>query len=91
VAVGKEHTKSLDETLRPGDVIIEDLVGVLPDDDAVGSLEEDVVLGVSGGKLLLDLLVQVVGGVFRFPVAVWELECIHESAVNNNVMSIAFD
>ena len=49
---------------------------VLIEDGAGGGLEEDVGEGVAFGDLLLDLGLQVVGGVFGFPEAVDEGEVI---------------
>ena len=89
--VGKEYAQTFYETSRLGDVFIEDLSGILPDDDALRSLEEDIVLGVSGGELLLDFLLQVVAGVLRLPLAMRKLEIIHQSAINADGVAIAFE
>ena len=81
VAVVEEKVEDFDQVLGPGDVAVEGDAVVLIEDGAVGGLEEDVGQRVSCGYFGFDFLLQVVGGVLRFPKAVGKSEGIDECSV----------
>ena len=95
LAVLKEELEDFDEVFGFGEVAVEGdavvlvgdavvLVGdavVLVEDGAVGGLEEDIGEGVAFGYFGLDLLLQVVGGVFGLPEAMDEGEFVDQCAV----------
>jgi hypothetical protein len=75
-----------------GYVYVENRPAVLPEDCAFRRLEDDVVLRIACGELLLYLFAEIVLTVFGFPKAMREPEFIDERAVNTQrVSAIPFD
>ena len=60
--VFKELFENFDERDWLGDVFVENGSAVLQEDRALGRLEDDVVLRVTGGDFLLYFLSEIVGG-----------------------------
>src|ERR1700720_2129580 len=90
--VFKEPLKDFHEYDWFGDVLIEGDPAVLPEDCALGRLEDDVILRIAGGELLLYLFAKIVVTVFGFPESMREPELIDERAVHTERMAVvAFD
>ena len=83
--IGEEDFEGVDELFGLGDILVEIFPAILVDDGPVGGLKEDVVTGVAGVEFLLNLLFQVVVGVLGLPVAVGQLEVVHQGAVHAEV------
>ena len=79
--VAEELGDQIGELGRVGHVGGEDALAVLVEDGGGGVLEDDVVEGIAGLALLLDLGFEVVGGVLGLPVAADEVHGILEGAI----------
>ncbi len=64
-----------------------DLFAVLVEDGRGCVFEDRVGKGIAEGDLLADFLVELVGGVFGFPVAVVEVELVAECAVGADLFA----
>ncbi|MCZ0938816.1 MAG: hypothetical protein OXJ55_09285 [Caldilineaceae bacterium] len=83
-AVAEEGLKHLDQLRGVGQVGVERHTPVLPQDGALGGLEEDVVARVAGRGLALDLRGQVVVDILDLSLAVHEAEVVEQCAVNDD-------
>ena len=72
---------------RIGQIGIEPLLIVLPQDGTVWSLEEDVVAGVACFKLAEHFGRQVVVDILRLPITVGQLESVNERTINDNPLT----
>ena len=82
--VGEEGPERLDQLRGVGQVGVERHASVLPEDGALGRLEEDVVARVAGRELALDLGGEVVVDILGLPVAVGEAEVVDQRAVDDD-------
>jgi len=78
----KKELERFNELLRVVQIRVENLFVVLPENGARRRLKQNVVSRVSGGKLLLNFLRQILAFVFRFPLAVRQSEFVNERAVH---------
>ena len=83
-SVGEEGPERLDQLRRVGQVGVECHALVLPQDGALGRLEEDIVARIAGRELAFDLRGQVVVDVLGLPVAVGEAEVVDQRAVDDD-------
>ena len=72
------------QLLGVGHAAAHDFGSVLDQDGGDRVLEDDVVLGIAFGELLLDLGVEVVGGVLRLPVAKGNAEVVQDGAIGTD-------
>ena len=88
----EEELEDIDQLFVVGEVGFIDALGILVKDGAIGLPEEDVLLRVAEAELDLDLLFEVVGGVFGFPDAVVEAVVVEQGTVGFCVgLALALD
>src|SRR6266852_4407340 len=86
----QEPFQKRDDGVCLRDVLVEDDEAVLHENSPVGRLEDNVVLRIAGGDLLLYFLGEIISGVLGFPKAMCQPVLIDKSAVNSDRMTAVF-
>src|ERR1700704_3128133 len=86
----EEPFQKCDDGVSFRDVLVENDAAILHQNGPVGRLEDDVVLRIAGGDLLLYFLREIVCCVFRLPKAMREPVLVDKSAIDSDWMTAVF-